>query len=184
MCKTHLVEKFSIFTQGTVRQVVAVRARPPHSARLDGPWIFFRIIGRPVELAAIRADDDGHRVRVQASLVRAFQRRKNCEKGEWVAQEVDKDMDQSQVWPDWAVFKSYLFTINFLTRVAQIFLDFWGYFEKCNFFSTFSNFLLGNFWKIMATFLLMFGHTGSDAVVNYTRPSSNWIVVLSRWSTL
>ena len=133
MCKTHLVEKFSIFTQGTVRQVVAVRARPPHSARLDGPWIFFRIIGRPVELAAIRADDDGHRVRVQASLVRAFQRRKNCEKGEWVAQEVDKDMDQSQVWPDWAVFKSYLFTINFLTRVAQIFLDFWGYLEKCNF---------------------------------------------------
>ena len=33
------------------------------------------------------------------------------------------------VWPDWAIFKSFFLTI-FLTKVAQIFENFFGYFEK------------------------------------------------------
>ena len=33
------------------------------------------------------------------------------------------------VWPDWAIFKSFFLTI-FLTQVAQIFENFFGYFEK------------------------------------------------------
>ena len=32
------------------------------------------------------------------------------------------------VWPDWEIFKSNLVS-NFLTKVAQIFCDFLGYFE-------------------------------------------------------
>ena len=37
-------------------------------------------------------------------------------------------------WPDWPIFESTKWQI-FLTKVAQIFGEFYGYFEKCHFYS-------------------------------------------------
>ena len=38
-------------------------------------------------------------------------------------------IDYRSLQPDWAIFERFSAT-GFLTKVAQIFSDFWGYFEK------------------------------------------------------
>ena len=50
------------------------------------------------------------------------------------------------------LFWMFLVT-TFLIKVAQIFCDVWGYFEKCNFLSkNCCDYFLGNSWIIWATF--------------------------------
>ena len=51
---------------------------------------------------------------------------------------------------------------NFITKVAQVFDDFWSYFEKHHFLLIMRLLLFGQlWWKIGLLFVLTSGHTGS-----------------------
>ena len=83
----------------------------------------------------------------------------------------------SPVWPEWAILKVFLVT-NFVTKVTQMYKDFFGYFESINFqgktaAATFGQ-LFKEFWLL---FISASCHTGRDTS-SHLRLKTDWVVVL------
>ena len=75
----------------------------------------------------------------------------------------DEEVEDGQVlvpvWPDWAILK--VLSTKFLEKIAQIFGNVWGHFEKCFYLSKNS---FSNFWATLGQIGLLFiptyCHTG------------------------